>query len=113
MATIELTNDVLLSQRSVEGITGIDVTNLIASKQHSDTGGGYKTLKYTATEDCIVKTVKGYAPVAYNNGVTIGGSNSGMNVSGNQQSLYVVKKGEEFSWYGGNTVSFNVYGLKK
>lgn len=45
MATIKLTDGVLIDQTSIAGLTGIDVTNELAS------GTG---TAYTATEDCWV-----------------------------------------------------------
>jgi len=43
MAVIKLTNNVRISQESLEGLTGIDTSNVIASSVNP----------YTATEDCF------------------------------------------------------------
>lgn len=42
---IKLTNDVQISQESINGITGFDVSNEIAK---------FCTNTYTATEDCVI-----------------------------------------------------------
>ena len=68
MATIKLTNGVVISKDSVQGIPapGIDTNNLIASLDGSD-----GSLTYTATQNCIVR-IMGKSAGSWSGFVNIG-----------------------------------------
>ena len=112
MATIELTNNVVIDSNSLK--TGIDTNNLLASGTNIDVDG------YTATEDCwIIQTVQGYSTNYYTfyiDGNSLGRHGSADN--GLKPIVYYVKKGQTFSWtnsvsgWSGGLKDYFIYGIK-
>jgi len=105
MAVIKLTNNVQLDQASLYGVTAIDTTNVIATKNNM----GNNT-SYTATEDCFLRIQRnnssGYGSVSIDN-VAITGIDS-------SSTYYFVpfKKGQVVK-IGSASMNIIAWGLKK
>ena len=98
MAIIKLSNDVLLDQASVDGMSCINTNNVLASNKQS----------YTATQDCFI------TPSMYADGnaykLTIDNVEVVTIIYAYVKIIVPLKKGQKAQL---NSGSFNVYGLKK
>ena len=100
MAKIKLSNNTVWAQSAIDGISGIDTSNLLSTITSATT--------YTATQDCIV-TGSGY--------------NGQINISGNlvwpansnaKNYFIILKQGQTLDTNGANsTYVVKVWGLKK
>ena len=111
MSNIKFTNGVLLDQSSIDGITGIDTTNILASITIRN---GVKGEPYTASEDCIYvrSNENGYnnsSEVLYVNSVKLG-----LMATGRGSIAIPLKKGQTVTFTSATEYAiYTVFGLKK
>ena len=110
MSNIKFTNNVLLDQSSVDGISGVDTSNKLVTLGGDDS--------WTATEDCIVTASLGgqwgggATPTIDN--IQVGGQGWPNSGSGQSASFTIpLKKGQLFKPGGGGYTSVWIFGLKK
>jgi len=100
MATIKLSNNVLIDQGSIDGIAAIDTSNLLATVS-SD---------YTAIQDCFaVQTEISAEPILGINGVSLQMFNKS-SATGKASAWIMVKKDQTINTANRST---RIYGLKK
>ena len=109
MSVIKLTNGVQISQTSIDGITGIDFNNIIASASNQTSN-----VSYTATQDSFIVVDTYQNSSIFIDGIQMFG---GYTASAHCYGSYILKKGQVFTYPGGdgrwNGCAYKVYGLKK